>query len=100
VLSSAGRIETDREAVADAVCSALASALGCPRERVTLDADLQNQLGMDSLAAVEAAITIEERLDIAMPEFATPDELGVRTVGDLVGLVVQKLNAETKEGAQ
>jgi acyl carrier protein len=100
VLSSAGRIETDPGAVADAVCSALASALGCPRERVTLDADLQNQLGMDSLAAVEASIAIEERLEIAMPEFATPDELGLRTVGDLVALVVQKLKAETTGDAQ
>lgn len=78
--------------------SALASVLDCPRERITMEADLQNQLGMDSLSAVEAAIAIEERLDIAMPEFATPDELGLRTVRDLVGLVAEKLQAQT-EGA-
>jgi acyl carrier protein len=81
----------DREEIVVAVRGILASVLGVPVEEITLEASLEGQLGMDSLSAIEASIAVEERFDLKMPEFATPDELGLHTVADLVRLTSEKL---------
>ena len=81
----------DSEEIAVAVRGILASVLDMPVEEITLEASLEGQLGMDSLSAIVASIAVEERFDLRMPEFASPDELGLQTVADLVRLTSEKL---------
>lgn len=83
--------EADTEEIAVAVRGILASVLDMPIDEITLEASLQGQLGMDSLSAIETSIAVEEKFDLRMPEFATPDELGLHTVADLVRLTSEKL---------
>ena len=59
----------------------MVNTLSCNLEDVTMQAKLQEDLGIDSLDAVELNIAIEEELGIAVPdeEFAE-----VQTVADIV----------------
>jgi acyl carrier protein len=62
----------------------LTNRLGIPPEAITTDARLVDDLGMDSLDAVELTIAIERQFSIA-----TSDEqvTRLRTVADIVTLV-------------
>ncbi len=42
--------------------------LSVPKEKVTLDADLQEDLGADSLDAIQLIMSIENAFDITIPE--------------------------------
>jgi acyl carrier protein len=56
---------------------------GAPLEPET---DLAKDLAIDSVAAMDIVMEIEERFDFDVPVSRIPD---LRTVGDLVALVVQ-----------
>jgi acyl carrier protein len=69
--------------VADAVRSAIASALAADPAALTPQTSLYDDLGADSLTVMEILTALEDELGIELPttnEFA----LGVRTVGDVV----------------
>ncbi len=55
----------------------IVETLGCEAEQVTLEASLSEDLGADSLAAVELVMALEEAIDDA-------DVEGLKTVGDIV----------------
>lgn len=62
----------------------MATRLGVPGDQVGPDARLVEDLGLDSLDAVELAIAIERRFDIEVRE----EELAqLKTVADVVGLI-------------
>ena len=79
--------------VALAVCEVLAEVLHRKTEEIALDASLEHGLGMDSMTTIEASIALEERLDVAFPDFATPDEVGLHTVRDLIRLTRERVDA-------
>ena len=55
--------------------------LSCDAQRVTMDADLVEDLELDSLDAVDLNVALEETLGFAM----TDEELKeIKTVGDIV----------------
>ena len=61
---------------------------GCPRDLVSLDSRLIEDLGFDSLALVEFVMALEETFDITVDE----SELdGVETVGQAYELVTSKI---------
>ena len=62
----------------------LVDRLGLPAEAVTLEARLQEDLGVDSLDAVEMAIAIERQFDIGLSD---EQVASLKTVGDMVALV-------------
>jgi acyl carrier protein len=62
----------------------LVTRLGLPTEEVTLAARLQEDLGVDSLDAVEMAIAIERQFDVGLSD---EQVASVKTVGDMVALV-------------
>jgi len=63
-------------------------------ENITLESNLRDDLGLDSLQAVSIIMNIEDEFDISVSE----DELtNVQTVGDVVGILRKKL--EEKEGS-
>ena len=68
----------------------MAGQLGIEPERLTEQASLSQDLGLDSLAGIELATALEDRFSLRI----TDDELAaVRTYGDLERLVLRKVAA-------
>jgi acyl carrier protein len=62
----------------------LTSRLGIPPDEITVDAKLADDLGMDSLDAVELAIATERQFDVAVSD----EQLAkLTTVADIMALV-------------
>jgi acyl carrier protein len=55
--------------------------LSCEADKVTLEANIFDDLGADSLDAVELNLALEEKFDIAIDEDAMAE---IKTVGDIV----------------
>src|SRR5262245_39645052 len=84
----AGRAEVTAQEVADGLKEIMAARLGLPPEQLVPGARLVEDLGLDSLDAVELAISVERKFDIEVPE----EELTkLKTVGDMVALVESRL---------
>jgi acyl carrier protein len=66
------------------VIAVLTQRLGIPPEAVTLTAQLAEDLGVDSVDAVELVVALEQHFDITLPETVLAD---VKTVQDVVDLV-------------
>ena len=60
------------------------STLSCGEDVITLEASLIDDLGADSLDAVELCMTLEEEFDITIPEDKIAD---LKTVKDIVDYV-------------
>ncbi len=59
----------------------IVETLGCEAEQVTLEASLSEDLGADSLAAVELIMALEEASGVTIDD---ADVEGLKTVGDIV----------------
>jgi len=57
-------------------------------DRLTPGLLLAEDLGLDSLAAIELGMALEDEFTIALPDEVVVD---VRTVGDLIDVVLQRL---------
>ncbi len=70
----------------------MVSLFDTPEEAITLDADLQKDLDMDSIDAVDLIVKLQELTGqkIKPEEFKT-----VRTVGDVVDRIYDLTNAKT-----
>ncbi|HZA40272.1 MAG TPA: acyl carrier protein [Actinomycetota bacterium] len=65
---------------------------GIESDKVNLEADLQDDLGLDSLDTVEMTVGLEERFSIEIPD----EELeGVKLVSDAVDLIEKKVAVST-----
>ncbi len=74
--------------VADGLREIMSARLGLPPEQLVPEARLVEDLGLDSLDAVELAISVERKFDIEVPE----DELTkLKTVADMVALVESRI---------
>lgn len=74
--------------VADGLREIMAARLGLPPEQLVAEARLVEDLGLDSLDAVELAISVERKFDIEVPE----EELTkLKTVADMVALVESRV---------
>ncbi len=58
----------------------IAETLNCDMEKVTMEASLADDLGADSLAAVELSMALEEEFDVTIADEDLPN---LKTVGDL-----------------
>ena len=59
----------------------IVDTLSCEAEEVTMEASLTDDLGADSLDAVELNIALEEQLGLSI---ADDDRPNMKTVGDIV----------------
>ena len=76
------------QAVADGLREIMAARLGLRAEQLVPEARLVEDLGLDSLDAVELAISVERKFDIEVPE----EELTkLKTVADMVALVQSRV---------
>ncbi len=58
----------------------VAETLNCDLDKVTMEASLADDLGADSLAAVELSMALEEEFDVTIADEDLPN---LKTVGDL-----------------
>lgn len=66
----------------------IVESLGCDAEMVTMEASLADDLGADSIDAVELNIALEDTLGTAIPDEALAD---MKTVGDIVNYLEQNV---------
>jgi acyl carrier protein len=62
-------------------------------DRLTPEARLGEDLCIDSLAAIELALVLEDAFDIALPDEEREE---IRTYGDVVSLVGEKVAANAR----
>ncbi len=62
--------------------------MGVDRDSITLDSDIFDDIGADSLDIVEMLMDVESQWNIVVDD---SEILGFRTVGDVVKLVEQKI---------
>ena len=79
--------------LADRVIAILTERLGIPPETVTPTAELAEDLGVDSVDAVEFALALEREFDITLPDAALVD---VKTVQDVIDQVRERVKAPSE----
>jgi len=75
------------EEVYQRVRKIVSEQLGVEDEKVTLEANFQNDLGADSLDTVELVMAFEEEFDLEIPD---EDAQGIATVQDAVNYILSK----------
>ncbi|MDD3692916.1 MAG: acyl carrier protein [Oscillospiraceae bacterium] len=71
----------------DKVKEIVLDCLKCDEGDITLNADLSEDLGADSLDAVDLIMSLEDEFDITFPEDAATK---IKTVGDIVAYIDDK----------
>ena len=73
--------------VLEKVKAILAEQFDVEEDKITVDTDLQEDLGADSLDVVDLVMSIEENFDIEIPD---EDVENIKTVGDIVKYIESK----------
>jgi acyl carrier protein len=68
----------------DKVRDVIVDTINCDAEEVTMEATLTDDLGADSLDAVELTMAFEEAFDISISDEAMVE---MKTVGDIVNYI-------------
>ena len=89
-----GTTRYPREEVTAAVCGIIAEALNRPVDFVTPEKILHSGLGVDSMVMIDSHVRIEERFGIVMPDIDELIERKIKSVNDLVDVVMDELGAE------
>ena len=64
----------------------MVNTLGCDEDKITMEATIADDLGIDSLDAVELVMAIEEELGVKIPD----EELGqMKTVKDIADCITK-----------
>lgn len=77
--------------VFDKLKELVAEQLGVEEDEVTLEANIQDDLGADSLDVVDLITTIEDEFDLSIPDEAVEN---IKTVGDIVNYIEKNTDAE------
>jgi acyl carrier protein len=81
--------------VSERVVAILTQRLGISSDAVTPTAELAEDLGVDSVDAVEFVLALEREFNVALPDEIIAD---VRTVKDVVALVSERTRAPRQAG--
>ena len=65
--------------------------LGVEKDDVAMDANIQEDLGADSLDMVDLITTIEDEFELSIPDEAVEN---IKTVGDIVNYIEKNSEAE------
>lgn len=68
----------------DKIKEIIARELMVEESDITLETDIQNDLGADSLTVVDLAMALEDEFDVELPD---EDLESIRTVGDIVNYI-------------
>ena len=69
----------------------IAEQLSVEADEVTMDSNIQDDLGADSLDVVDLITTIEDEFDISIHDEAVEE---IKTVGDIVNYIEKNTDAE------
>ncbi len=72
----------------------IAEQLGVDGGEVTAEANIQDDLGADSLDVVDLITTIEDEFDLSIPDEAVEE---IKTVGDIVSYIEKNSESEDAE---
>ena len=73
--------------VFDKVAELVAEQLGVDKKNITLESNIIEDLGADSLDVIEMLMTLEDEFGITIPD----DKIGqIKTVGQIVELIDKK----------
>ena len=84
------------ESVTEEVLDVIAETQRLPREKITLDGRFE-ELGMDSMDAVNILFALEEKFDITIPDEAAKQ---IRNFRDMVDGVQKMVDAKAGQAAQ
>lgn len=76
--------------VFDKIKELIVEQLGVDEDDVTSEANIQEDLGADSLDVVDLIQTIEDEYDLSIPDEAVE---GIKTVGDIVAYIENNTEA-------
>lgn len=80
-----------RTDIFDLIRGRLGELIETDPDKITLETRLEEDLEADSLDLVELAMALEEELSLEIPD----EELeGIRTVGDAVDFIAERVSAE------
>ena len=68
----------------------ISEQMGIEADTITLESNLEEDLGVDSLDIVELSMALEEEFDIG--EMGEEDLANIKTVGDLVNYLQKQLD--------
>ncbi|MCQ2459805.1 MAG: acyl carrier protein [Ruminococcus sp.] len=69
----------------------IADQLSVDEDEVTMEANIQEDLGADSLDIVDLITTIEDEFDLTIPDEAVEE---IKTVGDIANYIEKNSDAE------
>jgi len=69
----------------------IADQLSVDADEVTMDSNIQDDLGADSLDVVDLITTIEDEFDLSIPDEAVEE---IKTVGDIANYIEKNTDAE------
>ena len=75
----------------DKLCGFISEQFGVEADTITVDTTFEDDLGADSLDIVELSMALEEEFGVS--EMSEEEIAGIATVGDLVNLLQNKLDA-------
>ena len=75
----------------DKIKDIIVEQLDADEDAVTLTANIQEDLGADSLDIVDLITTIEDEFDLSIPDEAVDE---IKTVGDIVNYIEKNSDAE------
>lgn len=79
--------------VFEKVKSIIIDQLDVEEEKVTMEANIQDDLGADSLDVVDLITTIEDEFDLSIPDEAVEE---IKTVGDIVNYIEKNTDADAE----
>ncbi len=82
------------EELIERVCKAIATSKRVPEERVTVDSSFE-ELGIDSMDAVEILFALENEFDISIPDDEVKTVRNVRQMAEGVGRLLAAKAAGT-----
>ncbi len=77
--------------IIDKLKDIIADQLGVEADDVTAEANIQEDLGADSLDIVDLITTIEDEFDLSIPDEAVEE---IKTVGDIVSYIEKNAEAD------
>ena len=84
------------DSVTEEVLDVIAQTQRMPREKIALDSRFE-ELGMDSMDAVNVLFALEEKFDITIPDDAAKQ---IRNIREMVEGVQKLVDAKTGQAAQ
>lgn len=75
----------------DKIKEIIIEQLDADEDAVTMTANIQEDLGADSLDVVDLITTIEDEFDLSIPDEAVDD---IKTIGDIVNYIEKNTDAE------